>query len=152
MLILLVVFAFPRLGFEAQVTGDRAAIDKFYEEWMGAVVAKGPVAYASYYALNGQVLPPNEPPVTGRDAIAQWFERAQREATYRVEPEAIQVDEIRFLDPAWAVYRSTLRGRRVPKTGGEPVPFETKYFDLVHRNAEGRWQVEYRMWSDNRRP
>lgn len=152
MVILLVVFVPWTSSFEAQVTGDRAAIDAFYKEWMGAVVVKGPVAYASFYAPNGQVLPPNEPPVSGRDAIAEWFERTQREAVYIVKPEAIQMDEIRFLNPGWAVYRSTLRGQRVPKAGGDPAPFETKYFDLVQLNEEGRWQVVYRMWSDNRRP
>lgn len=48
----------------------------------------------------------------------------------------------------WVVYRSTLRGQRVPKGGG-PTPFETKYVDLLHRTATG-WEVAFRMWSDNR--
>ena len=45
--------------------------------------------------------------------------------------------------------RSTLRGQRMPKAGGEAVPFETKYIDLLHRTSTG-WEVAFRMWSDNR--
>ena len=46
-------------------------------------------------------------------------------------------------------HRSTLTGERVPKAGGSGIPFETKYVDLVHRTSEGRWEVGYRMRSDN---
>ncbi len=128
---------------------DRAAIEAFYRTWMGAT-AKGPAAYASYYASDGQILPPNAAPVTGRDAIADWLARSQSESRYITKPEGVNVDEIRFLDPARVVNRSTLRGQRLPKAGGDPVPFETKYFDLLHRSESGRWEVAYRMWSDNR--
>jgi uncharacterized protein (TIGR02246 family) len=128
---------------------DRAAIEAFYGTWMGAI-AKGPTAYASYYASDGQILPPNAAPVTGRDAIADWLAHSQSESQYVTKPEGVNVDEIRFLGPAWVVHRSTLRGQRLPKAGGDPVPFETKYFDLLHRHESGRWEVVYRMWSDNR--
>lgn len=39
----------------------------------------------------------------------------------------------RFLSPGWVVYRSTLRGERVPKDGSATNPLETKYVDLLHR-------------------
>jgi uncharacterized protein (TIGR02246 family) len=136
-------------GVVAQVAGDKASVEAFYREWMGAAAQKGPAAYASYYAPEGQLLPPNEPPVVGRAAIEAWLQRAQREATYTTKPEGIAVDEIRFLDGGWAIYRSTLKGQRIPKAGGAPQPFETKYFDVLQRSPEGRWQVAYRMWSDN---
>ena len=60
------------------------------------------------------------------------------------------VDEMRFLSPEWVVYRSTLRGQRVPKAGGDSIPFETKYLDLLRRTDTGSWEVACRMWSDNR--
>jgi uncharacterized protein (TIGR02246 family) len=135
-----------------QVAGDRAAIEQFYQAWMGQAAQAGPVAYASFYASDGQLLPPNERPVTGRQAIADWMRRAQSESPYLVKPEAVGVDEIRFLEPAWVVHLGTLRGQRIPRAGGAPTPFETKYFDLLHRTADGGWQVAYRMWSDNLKP
>lgn len=114
-LLLLGLFAFRP---SAQIQGDRAAIDAFYQAWMGAA-GQGPTAYASYYATDGQVLPPNAAPVIGREAIAGWLGRSQSESAYAVKPEGVHVDEIRFLAPGWVVYRSTLRGRRLPKAGGD---------------------------------
>jgi ketosteroid isomerase-like protein len=108
------------------------------------------VKYASFYAPDGYILPPGAAPVTGRAAIAAWMEQARSAASYSTQAQGITVDEMRFLSPTLVVYRSTLRGQRVPKAGGAPVPFETKYFDLLRRTAAGDWEVLYRMWSDNR--
>jgi hypothetical protein len=78
------------------------------------------------------------------------MEQARANATYVTQPEGIAVDEMRFVSSTLVVYRSTLRGQRVPKAGSQPVPFETKYFDLLRRAPSGEWEVLYRMWSDNR--
>ncbi len=80
----------------------------------------------------------------------EWLRRSLASSPYSVRPEGIAVNELRFLGPTWVLYRSTLRGQRVPKAGGDPVPFETKYVDLLHRTDSGRWEVAHRMWSDNR--
>jgi hypothetical protein len=66
------------------------------------------------------------------------------------KPEGIVVDERRFLGPAIAVQRSTLRGQRVARDTIMATPFETKYLDVLRRSPDGRWEVVYRMWSDNR--
>jgi ketosteroid isomerase-like protein len=108
------------------------------------------VNYASFYAPDGYILPPGGAPVTGRDAIAAWVEQARSAAPYSTQPQGITVDELRFLSPTLVAYRSTLRGQRVPKAGGPPVAFETKYLDLLRRTSAGDWEVLYRMWSDNR--
>jgi len=136
-------------GVDAQSTADSASVRAFYGEWMGTGVRGGPASYASYYATDGRILPPNAQPVTGRDAIAEWMRRAQAESQYTTRPTGITSDEMRFLTSDWVVFRSTLRGERVPKAGGEATPFETKYFDLLHRRSSSKWEVVYRMWSDN---
>ncbi len=133
---------------QAQTAADSASVTAFYGEWFGSA-RQGPERYASFYAVDGMVLPPNARPAVGREAIAEWQRLSQASAPYSVRPEGITVDEMRFLTPGWVVYRSTLRGQRVPKAGGGPTPFETKYVDLLHRVEGGRWEVVYRMWSDN---
>ena len=134
----------------AQTPADSASVQAFYSEWFGTAAQQGMNAYASFYATDGYLLPPNHPPVVGRDSIGPWMQRAQAASPYRVVPEGVTVNELRFLTADWVVYRSTLRGQRVPKDGGAPVLFETKYVDLLHRAAGGRWEVAFRMWSDNR--
>ena len=133
----------------AQTAADSASVQGFYREWFGSA-PQGFTAYAGFYAVDGMLLPPNAAPVRGRTAIAEWMTRTQAALTYNVRPEGIAVDEMRFLSSTLVAFRSTLRGQRVPKAGGDPAPFETKYFDVLQRSDNGRWQVAYRMWSDNR--
>ncbi len=136
-------------SLQARTAADSASVTAFYRRWFGSV-PQGFTAYASFYAPEGYVLPPNAAPVVGRAAIAPWFEQSQAASPYTVRPQGVTNDEMRFLSPAWVVYRSTLRGQRVPKAGGDPVSFETKYVDLLHRKESGDWEVQFRMWSDNR--
>jgi len=135
--------AYP-LPAAAQTPADSASVGAFYRDWFGSL-AQGPDAYAAFYAVDGMVLPPNAPPA----AIAEWLRAAQASAPYTVRPQGLSVDELRFLSPGWAVQRTTLRGQRVPKAGGEAAAFETKYLDLLHRKPDGGWEVAMRMWSDN---
>lgn len=132
----------------AQTPADTASVNAFYAAWFGPA-QQDPVRYASFYAPDGFILPPNGRPVQGREAIAEWQRRSRAAATYSTRPEGIRVDEMRFLGADWVVYRGTLWGQRVPLAGGEPTPFETKYFDVLQRSA-GEWKVAYRMWSDSR--
>jgi ketosteroid isomerase-like protein len=133
----------------AQPAADSASVTAFYGRWFGSA-SQGFTAYASFYAPDGYILPPNAAPVVGRPAIAAWFEQARAAATYVTQPQGIEVNEMRFLAPTWVVHRSTLKGQRAPRSGGPPVPFETKYVDLLHRLPGGEWEVVFRMWSDNR--
>lgn len=133
----------------AQTSGDSASVTAFYGRWFGSA-AQGATAYAGFYAPDGSVLPPNAAPVVGRAAIAGWSDQARATSPYTTQPQGIDVNELRFLSPTWVLYRSTLRGLRTPKSGGTPVPFETKYVDLLHRMPTGDWEVVFRMWSDNR--
>ena len=142
------IFVAPR-ALEGQNATDSAAVLGFYREWFSSL-AQGPERYASFYAVDGMVLPPNAAPSIGRAAIAEWMRQWRASTPYTARPEGITVDEMRFLGAGWVVHRGTLRGQRIPKAGGESVAFETKYMDLLHRAESGRWEVVYRMWSDNR--
>jgi uncharacterized protein (TIGR02246 family) len=137
------------LPFRAQSPPDGRSVEAFYAEWF-SVGAKSPEAYAGFYAADGTVLPPGQAPVTGRGAIAEWLRSSQAGGGTVTKPEGIAVDEVRFLSPTLVAHRSTLRGRRLAKDSGAAAPFETKYFDILSRTDSGRWEVVYRMWSDNR--
>ncbi len=132
-----------------QSAADSASVEAFYAAWFGPE-QQDAESYASFYAPDGYVLPPDGPPVQGRAAIAAWERRARTEATYTLRPEGLRVDEMRFLGRDWVVHRVTLWGARIPIGGGAPEPFETKYFDVLHRVEDGEWMVAYRMWSDSR--
>ena len=49
----------------------------------------------------------------------------------------------------FVIYRSTLKGQRVARAGGDPQPFETKYLDVLRRKPDGGYEFVRRMWNSN---
>jgi ketosteroid isomerase-like protein len=129
-------------------TSPREAVKAFYRDWSQATFTRGAEGYASYFAEDAVLLPPNAAPVSGRAAIREWQERQQKEATHRTQPEGISEDEL-SVSGGFVIYRSTLRGKRVPRAGGEPEPLENKYFDVLRRKPDGGYEFVRRMWSSN---
>ena len=126
------------------------AVKAFYRDWSQAAATRGAEGYASFFAEDAVLLPPNAQPVSGRTAIREWQERSEKEASYRTVPSAIDEDELQ-MSGGFVIYRSTLKGQRVPKTGADPQPFETKYFDVLRRKPDGGFEFVRRMWSSNLR-
>ena len=141
------VLAIGRIGI-SQTTSDQQAIVSFYQEWSAAAMKEGPEGYARYFATDGVLLPPDGAPVSGRPAIREWMQRTLAESAYFPRPEGVTQDDLKVTGNM-AVARSTVRGKRIPKAGGDPVPFETKYLDVLRRTSEGRWEFIYRMWNSN---
>jgi ketosteroid isomerase-like protein len=135
-------------GMKPRAASPQDAVKAFYRDWSQATVARGAEGYASYFAEDAVLLPPNAAPVAGRPAIREWQERQQQEATHRTLPEAISQDDFQVAGDL-VLYRGTLKGRRVPKAGGEPEPFESKYFDVLRRKPDGGYEFTRRMWSSN---
>lgn len=121
-------------------------VQRFYRDWYVAVLT-GPEGYATAFASDAAIMPPTSPPVVGRQAIQEW-RSSQAEAAFRVLPESAVQDDIR-IEGAAAFVRTTVRGRRVPRAGGEEEPFEEKYLDLLRRTPEGGWEFVARMWNSN---
>lgn len=120
-------------------------VARFYREWYASVVT-GPEGYASAFAIDAVLMPPDSPPVVGRDAIRAW-RASQAGAAVRVVPESATQDEIRVEGQA-AFVRTTLRGQYIPRSGGEGRAFEEKYLDLLRRASNG-WEFVARMWNSN---
>jgi uncharacterized protein (TIGR02246 family) len=128
----------------------RDAVKAFYRDWSQATLTRGAEGYASYFAEDAVLLPPNAAPVSGRAAIREWQERQQKEATHRTLPEAISQDDFQVAGDL-VLYRGTLKGQRIPKAGGEPEPLENKIFDVLRRKSDGGYEFIRRMWSSNLR-
>lgn len=143
------LFALAGIG-NAQTAAEKEAINSFYRDWSQATFKEGPEGYARFFAEDGAVLPPDEAPVVGRAAIKEWMKRTLAEAAYVTRPEGVTQDDLKVTGNL-AVARSTVRGKRTPKSGGEPIPFETKYLDVLRKTSDGRWEFVYRMWNNNLR-
>ena len=69
-----------------QATSPQDAVRAFYSDWSQATATRGAEAYASYFAEDAVLLPPDAAPVSGRGAIREWQEREQKEAGSRAVP------------------------------------------------------------------
>jgi uncharacterized protein (TIGR02246 family) len=124
------------------------AVKAFYRDWSEAAASRGAAGYASFFAEDAVLLPPNSAPVSGREAIRAWREKEIQEASHRTVPESESEDEL-SVSGGFVVYRSTLKGTRSPAAGGAAQPFESKYFDLLRRKPDGSYELARRMWSSN---
>lgn len=122
----------------------------FYQNWSAATAKLGADGYASYFSTDATLMPPNRPPVVGREHIKVWM-ADQTNLPYRQAPEAVTQDDIRITGNI-ATVRTTLRGRLIFKAEGNHVPFETKYLDVLQRTVDGRWEFVARMWNSNLPP
>jgi ketosteroid isomerase-like protein len=138
----------PGMLKEQPAKSPQDEVRAFYKDWSQATVSRGAEGYASFFAEDAVLLPPNAAPVSGRAAIRDYQERQQKEATHRTVPEGVQEDELTVAGGV-VVYRSTLKGQRVPRAGGAGAPFESKYFDLLRRKPDGGYEFVRRMWSSN---
>jgi len=118
--------------------GERhGSVQSFYRAWFGSA-EQSPEAYASFYAPDGFVLPPDGVPVRGRLDIADWLRRARAQTAFTLRPEGISVDEIRFLGDGWVLYRSTLSGSRKRAATRFPSPPSTWTSSGVETMGIGR--------------
>jgi len=104
----------------------------FYKDFRLAA-AKGAEAYASYFAEDAVLLPPNASPLSGRPAIRQWRDGSPKETGEAADA----VEDELSMSGAFVIYRSTLKG--------------TKFFDVLRRKPDGGYEITRRMWSSNLR-
>jgi ketosteroid isomerase-like protein/quercetin dioxygenase-like cupin family protein len=108
-------------------------VRSFYKDFRQAAAAKGAEAYASYFAEDAVLLPPNAAPLTGRAAIRHWQERSPKQTGDGSDA----VEDELSMSGGFVIYRSTRKG--------------TKYFDVLRRKADGGYEIVRRMWSSNQR-
>lgn len=125
---------------------EEAAINALYREWSQATASRGAQAYIEYFVEDGAILPPDSPAAEGRQAIYKWIEKSLHD--YTVKDVKMTFAPLRIAE-GWATRRFTITGLRVPKQGGEPIRFHSKYLDVLQKQADGSWKFVYRMWSNN---
>jgi uncharacterized protein (TIGR02246 family) len=136
-------------GAEPLAAADIAAIratDSAFATAMGAGNAAGA---AAIYLPDAHVLPPDAPPVEGREAIQQFI--AGLLGTYHVTITA-SADEIEGRgDMAYARGHYSMEG--TPKApGAPPLREEGKFLEVLRRQPDGSWRYAADMWSPNSPP
>lgn len=116
---------------------ELAAIQKRRRAWIVAINEGDVVAHAALLAEDAVWLPPGQPAVAGREAIAEWLLPFFEQHGYDF---SITDARVRVAGD-WAVERATFTSRLTPTDGGETMTHTGTYVLLWRREADG-WYIE----------
>jgi uncharacterized protein (TIGR02246 family) len=96
----------------------------------------------AYYADDAVLLPPNEPPARGREAI-----RPRYAALFAAFAPAIEsrIEEVCVSGPL-AFVRGHNGGRMAARAGGGDRALDDVYLMLLRRGTDGEWRISHLMW------
>ena len=95
-----------------------------------------------YYATDALLMPPNEAPVRGRDAIRPRYEGLF--ASFVPEIEA-RIDEA-CVEGDVGFVRGHNGGRLVGRGSDTARPLDDVYLMLLRRDEDGTWRISHLMW------
>ena len=129
---------------QANAAADEQAIRGNIERWLQLIQAKDSAGIAQFYTDDGVVMPPNEPIVTGREAITKFWQgmTAIPEATLTFQSERIEVSSAGDM----ALDRGTYRFAGKP--GGQAVEETGKYL-VVWKKVGPDWKVAADMFNSD---
>jgi len=132
---------------ETSPTQDRSAIDRTRSAYEAAWMAANVDEVADLYTDDAVVLYPNQPAISGKSEIVDYFRSFFRE--YVQDSFTLTSAEIEIAGP-WAFDRGTYRWKRIPRNGGNPIEDRGKYLIVLRRQADGSWKVARDMDNSDR--
>ena len=123
---------------QAEVDQARAAIDQTRTAYVAAWKAADANKIADLYAENALLLYPNQPAVTGRSAIRDYFKEFFAEFPQNeFELTSAEIE----VAGSWAFDRGVVHWKGIPRGGGKPLEDSGKYLVVLQRQANGEWKV-----------
>ncbi len=143
-------FACSQSG-EQQASANQAdveAINKLREQEMAAFSAADVITLLGLFTNDVIVMPPNEPALSGKDALRSWAENIYKQFT--VQGKYTSSDIVLAGDWAFERFTSTLTTK--PVAGGEPVQEVIKGLHIYHRQSDGSWKIAQDIWNTDNPP
>jgi uncharacterized protein (TIGR02246 family) len=129
-------------------SADEQAIQQVREQEANALSAGDVNALSNVYAPDIHMMPPNEPAVTGMDALRPWvqamFDQFTASARYTSAELHVAGD--------YAIERYTADLSFTPKAGGEPMAETIKGIHIYQRQADGSWKIVQDVWNMDKPP
>ena len=138
------------VGEASTTEADVEAIQKTLADFEAAFNAGEVETLLTFYTVDTIIMPPNQPSVTGRDALRRWFQDffSQFEVNqFTTSQEDVSVTRDR------AYSRGVFSWNLSPKEGGQPVQDTAKWIAIWQRGPDGSWKASHDIWnSDNPLP
>ena len=129
-------------GDKADMGAEREAIHRFHDESLTALMA-GDI---SCFAKDGQLLPPNAPPVKGRQAIGELVSQFIKDPNFSASHDIVDVEVSRGGDLAYIYYTYELT---VSNPDGSPVTERGKAIYILQRQPEAEWEFLFDIWNSD---
>ncbi len=122
------------------------AANALLEQWIAAVNAGDIDAWLATLADDATVMPPNEPAVTGKEALGPWMVQ-----TF-FDPFNVQLScTFDDVDPAGDMVfaRGSYDLSLAPKDGAQVIEDSGKFVNVFKRQQDGSFKYAIAMWSSN---
>jgi uncharacterized protein (TIGR02246 family) len=130
-----------------QSADARREIARTREAYVTAWEKGNAAQIAALYTDDALVLYPNQPAVSGRGAIVEYFRGFFGD--FPTSEFALASVEL-VTNGQWAFDRGSYRWKGVPRAGGRPEEDNGKYLVILQRQADGTWKVARDMDNSDR--
>ncbi len=140
----LIAFAFVSCQSHVEVTKPATAeeLSKMNRDFAAALNNKDAVAAANLYTEDATLLPPNEPPVTGRSNIQKYWEGAIGAGAFDVKVATTSTGSNG--DLGYEVGRFQMN---IKQADGSVTVENGKYIELLKRMEDGTWKSTHGVWN-----
>jgi len=133
---------------EANLEADTAAIIDFENQYRSSQNAGDIDRFMSLWTEDGILMPPNGPPVIGKDQIRVGTAGYLDQFTYDLDGTTAEVE----VAGGWAFTRGTYTLTLTPKEEGQPVFIDGKYINILERQSDGSWKMHRSIFNSNVAP
>ncbi len=133
---------------EANLEADTAAIIDFENQYRSSQNADDVDRFMSLWTEDGILMPPNGPPVIGKDQIRVRSIGLFDQFSFDLDGSAAEVE----VAGGWAFTRGTYTITVTPKEGGQPVFIDGKYINILERQPDGSWKMHRSIFNSNVAP
>jgi uncharacterized protein (TIGR02246 family) len=129
-------------------TGTTATFDQLLKEFSASLSAGDAERWLALWAEDGVQLPPDEPPVEGKMAIAAKMRGLLNRFKFDMTIQNIETHSA----GDWGFVRGKYQATLTPKQGGAAIPIDGKYLTILNRRSDGSWKIYRDIFNSNLPP
>jgi uncharacterized protein (TIGR02246 family) len=118
-------------------TEDTAAIKQLAEDWHAGWIAGDAEALLDLYDDDPVLMPQNQPPVIGKNAIRPLYQAVLEEFNVAGGGDMLEVEACGEWGYFWSSYTLTA----TPKAGGDQLEDSGNSIFIVRRQPDGSWKI-----------
>jgi uncharacterized protein (TIGR02246 family) len=133
---------------EADVEAAMTAVDEIWQRYSSSLNSGDIDAWIALWTDDGIQMPPNSPPVVGKDQIRERNKGVLDQFSFDI---GITNEEVGVAGD-WAYARGTYTASLTPKNGGEAIFIDGKYMTIFGRQPDGSWKIHRDIFNSNLPP